>query len=91
MHLRQTLKHVPGLRPVSVFVRDQLAKQSLKNKTPEEVFTEICRENKWGTGDSVSGSDLIQTQAVRNALQTILHDCSIASMLDHSMRGTSIG
>jgi hypothetical protein len=82
--LKRILKRVPGLRPAALFMRNRRAMQALRNKTPEEIFTEICRENKWGLGDSISGSgsDLVQTSVVRSELQTLFQDIGVHTMLD---------
>ncbi|MCX6595971.1 MAG: class I SAM-dependent methyltransferase [Acidobacteria bacterium] len=52
--------------------------------TSEEVFTDICRGNRWGGTESVSGggSDLFQTRIVRETLPSVLRTFSAHSMLD---------
>lgn len=87
-YLKQVLKQVPGVRPASRFVvqvvRDHREALALRKKTPEEIFTEFFHKNKWGTGDSISGSGsyLAQTAVVRNELRTLCRDFAVRTMLD---------
>jgi len=98
-YLKKILKQVPGMRPASRFVRNQREVLALRRKTVEEIFTEICHRNKWGAKESVSGtgSDLLQTKAVRSALPVIWHDFAIHTMLDipcgdfHWMKHVDLG
>lgn len=82
--LKRVLKLVPGLQPVSRFARRRYQALSLERKTAEEIFTEIHHENKWGGKDSASGtgSDLTQTQVIRNELPAIWQNFAIHTMLD---------
>jgi len=51
---------------------------------PEEVFTDIYRQNKWGDAESVSGagSNLEQTAEVRRVLPGLLAELGCQSLLD---------
>ena len=53
----------------------------LFTKRPEEIFSEIYFDNKWGDNDSVSGpgSNLIETEVIRDALPTLIKslDCKV--------------
>ncbi len=62
----------------------RLRYSSLAKRPPEDVFTEIYRENKWGDKDSYSGSgsNLTQTESIRNALPAIVRDFHCQTMLD---------
>jgi hypothetical protein len=55
-----------------------------KNKLISEVFTEIYETNYWKSSESVSGagSELVQTESLRNNLEKILNDMKISSVLD---------
>lgn len=84
LNFKETLKRVPGLLPVVRFARNQREKLILSAKPAEVIFTSIYRENKWGGKDSASGtgSDLRQTECIRNILPVVWHDFSIKTMLD---------
>jgi hypothetical protein len=53
-------------------------------RSVEDVFREAIIDNKWGINDSASGggSDLHQTQAIRERLPDLWSDFDIATMLD---------
>lgn len=59
-------------------------KQTLKNKNAETIFTEIYRNNKWGSNQSASGtgSVLNQTKTVANKLPLLFNDIGIKTILD---------
>lgn len=49
----------------------------------ESIFTEIYRKNSWGgISKSGSGSDLSQTQTIREKLPQLVKDLEISSLLD---------
>ena len=50
----------------------------------DEVFSWILKTNKWGCSDSVSGkgSDLIQSEKLRDGLPKLLQDLEVNSILD---------
>ncbi len=52
--------------------------------SPEQVFAEFYRDNKWGDAESVSGagSNLTQTAEVRRVLPGLLAELGCRSMLD---------
>ena len=52
--------------------------------SPEQVFAEFYRDNKWGDAESVSGagSNLAQTEEVRRVLPGLLAELGCRSMLD---------
>jgi hypothetical protein len=82
--MKQILKGVPGLRAAYHFARFHYEAARLRRSTAEEMFTDICRGNKWGGTESVSGggSDLFQTRVVRETLPSALREFSVHSMLD---------
>ncbi len=71
----------------------------MRSSTPERVFTEIYRRNRWRGRDSVSGtgSDLEQTAHLLRQLPTLLRDFRIQTLLDipcgdfHWMRRLQLG
>lgn len=56
----------------------------LFTKRPDKIFSEIYFENKWGDNDSVSGpgSNLIETEAVRDALPLLIVELDCKVFLD---------
>ncbi len=83
-YLKDILKGVPGMEAAYRFARHRYDSARLAGKAPDEVFSEIWSENKWGGTDSVSGrgSDLEQTAVVRETLPVVLRDYGLRSMLD---------
>ena len=59
-------------------------KSKFRNKTTSEVFTEIYQTNHWQSSESFSGpgSELNHTKILRKALEEILSDMKITSVLD---------
>ena len=55
-----------------------------KNKTPQEVFTEIYNTNQWRSAESISGtgSEIVQTQTLISDFEKLLKDLNIKSVLD---------
>ncbi|MBM3759094.1 MAG: class I SAM-dependent methyltransferase [Acidobacteria bacterium] len=82
--LKNILKGVPGLQTAYRFARSQYESAQLEGKAADEVFGEIWSGNKWGGTDSVSGrgSDLTQTQVVRETLPVVFQQYGVKSMLD---------
>lgn len=82
--IRSIAKKIPGLRQVYVGCLNFLHKQRLKGKAPEAVFTEIYKENLWGSNESISGpgSAKEQTRAVVEKLPVLLRELAVTSMLD---------
>jgi hypothetical protein len=66
------------------FYRKRLKTSFFRNKSPSQVFSEIYRENYWGSSESVSGagSVLNQTQSLILQLNSIIADFEIKSVLD---------
>lgn len=78
--LRNAARKVPGLR----WAYRKAYNLSLRLKSPEEVFTDIYRHNKWFGTESVSGvgSDATQTQVVVAKLPALLRELGVRSVLD---------
>lgn len=53
-------------------------------KELKKVFTQIKDENHWGDSDSVSGtgSNLLQTKVIRQAIPLLLHEYHIKHLID---------
>lgn len=62
----------------------KIKQNSMARKTPKQVFTEVFQDNKWRNRDSRSGpgSNLIHTEAVREALPLLIRDIKCTSLLD---------
>src|SRR5438045_3612575 len=77
--LKAAIRRVPGTQTLYF----KLAGLRLPHSV-EDVFRSAITENKWGLNDSVSGggSDLQQTQAVRERLPTLWSDFDIGTVLD---------
>ncbi len=77
----------------------QSRRKLLKNKTPQEIFSQIYEENYWGNGESRSGggSTLEATASLRCELPGVLVELGARSMLDapcgdfHWMREVELG
>jgi len=82
--LKQILKPIPRMRSAYHFAARQYQYVLSKVRTPEDIFTDIYRGNKFCGTDSVSGpgSDLFQTRVVRNELITVCHYFAVHVMLD---------
>lgn len=85
--LRGLGKRVPGLQFVYhkyLKLRYMLVGLFLRSKSTEKIFADIYAGNKWGGECSVSGpgSELTQTEAISEALPSILHDLDILTVLD---------
>ena len=97
-YLKTIARRIPGLRTAYRFARCHYDSR-FRWKPVEDIFTEVCRANKWGGTESVSGrgSDLFQTRVVRRELPTVFRDFSIRTMLDipcgdfHWMKDTDLG
>ncbi|MDD4050969.1 MAG: class I SAM-dependent methyltransferase [candidate division Zixibacteria bacterium] len=57
---------------------------SFSGTSPQQRFTRIFRRNTWGDADSISGtgSSLIQTEAVRQVLPSLVRELNCRSLLD---------
>lgn len=66
------------------FLRKRLEKRMFARSSPGEIFDWIYRTNKWGDDESVSGtgSNLEQTQAVRDQLPGLLRTLQVRTLLD---------
>lgn len=64
----------------------QAANRGVQNRlrSPEAVFSEIHRRNKWGNDESVSGvgSTLESTEAIREELPPLFKELGLRSLLD---------
>lgn len=78
--LLSAARQVPGLR----WAYRKAYDLSLRMTSPEQVFTDIYRKNKWFGTDSVSGagSDIVQTQRIMEAMPLLFHDLGVRSLLD---------
>lgn len=65
-------------------VREHFRRRKLARLSPEAVFTDYFRRNKWRDPDSRSGkgSNLKATEELRRLLPPLLHDLGVRSMLD---------
>lgn len=82
--MRQILKKIPGLVFVVTVMRNKLLERSLARKSTSDIFTDIFRNNKWGSEESVSGpgSSLKQTGRVRDYLAHAIASYQIRHILD---------
>lgn len=57
---------------------------SLRIKSPEKIFSDAFRGNKWGDEESISGpgSKLSVTEAIRRAIPELISDLGIHSVVD---------
>jgi hypothetical protein len=78
--LKKVARLVPGLR----WAYRKAYNLSLRLKSPEEVFTDIYRNNKWSGSDSVSGigSDAVQTKVIVERIPSLLAEIGAGSVLD---------
>jgi hypothetical protein len=58
--------------------------RQMRGKSPDQVFTEIYRINKWGDVSSASGpgSNLEQTETIRKILPLLIKELNCKSILD---------
>lgn len=65
-------------------IRDYLRRRKLSQMTPEAVFTDYFRRNKWRDPESRSGkgSNLRATAELRGLLPPLLHDLGVKSIVD---------
>jgi len=82
--MRQLKNKLKSRFPFLVYRWRQVRNFHLLTKSPEQVFTQIYRENKWEDKDSVSGpgSNLRQTQVVRRILPLLIEELNCKSLLD---------
>jgi hypothetical protein len=80
MMLRELVKRIPGARRAYRGAYDLL----LRMKSPEKVFTDIYRKNKWYGTESVSGlgSESSQTGAISAAIPLLIAELGITSIHD---------
>ena len=78
--IRNAARAVPGLH----WAYRKAYNLSLRLKSPEDVFTDIYRNNKWYGTESVSGvgSDAMQTRVIVEALPRIFRELGVCSVLD---------
>ena len=57
---------------------------SLRIKSPEKIFSDAFRSNRWGDAESISGpgSNLGVTEAIRKAIPSLITDLGVHSVLD---------
>jgi len=82
--LKEFAKKIPGLSFLYRGLRKKYISFKLKNSNTERIFTDICRSNKWGGEDSISGagSDLYQTRIIRKELPVLFGVLNISTVLD---------
>jgi hypothetical protein len=82
--IRSLARKTPGLKRVYMGYLDFIGKSQLKGKAADEVFTEIYKQNRWGSEESVSGPGSVdeQTRAVLEKMPQLLSELGIKSMLD---------
>jgi len=75
---------IKRLLPKSLFLFYRNKFSKYRNKNTEEVFTEIFNSNQWSSSESISGvgSEIEQTKALIPALNNLLFDFRITSVLD---------
>lgn len=81
MRIKPFIKtYLPFLTPIL----RPLQHLALARKSPQRVFTDIYNSNSWGDSESVSGhgSNLRETEVVREALPRILEQHGCKSILD---------
>jgi len=73
-------KKIPGVN----FVWDYISLNRLKKQDIESRFTNIFFKNGWGDENSLSGtgSNLVETEIVRQALEKLIKDLKIKTILD---------
>jgi hypothetical protein len=78
--VKNAARRMPGLR----WAYRKAYNLSLRLKSPEQVFTDIYRHNRWFGTDSVSGvgSDAVQTSVIVEKIPELLKEFGIASILD---------
>jgi hypothetical protein len=77
-------RRVPGLRWAYLTFVERIEKKRLAGRLPADVFTDIYKENRWRSNQSLSGpgSTIEQTQAVIEVLPLILKKYNVKTMLD---------
>ncbi len=82
--LGNLIHRVPLLSRLVGRLRSRKERHRLRNRSTAEVFEEIHRTNAWGGRDSLSGtgSDAEQTRLVVAALQRIIAERNVATLLD---------
>jgi len=81
---RQQLKKIPGLKWAVQTLRSVFNILSLKTKSTQRVFSDIYRNNSWGSAESISGpgSEVEQTKVVVKILESVIQEKRITRMLD---------
>jgi len=81
--MKEIIKKIPFVVPVYRKVRDFYLFK-IKTDSPQEIFTEIYKGNKFGNDESFSGpgSTLEVTRHIVDELPKLLHKHSIESLLD---------
>ena len=81
---RRSMKRVPGA--VWIYHKLLAIRESahLRGRSPDQVFQEIFRGNRWGGAESVSGpgSDRAQTYVIESELARLVRDLDVETMLD---------
>ena len=81
-------KNIIGKLLLLPYILDKMRKrqklQQLKTSSPEEVFNDIYRTNRWGGKDSISGkgSDADQTRIITEALPVLFTNYDVHTVLD---------
>ncbi|MBK7803605.1 MAG: class I SAM-dependent methyltransferase [Chloracidobacterium sp.] len=77
-------RRIPGIRRLYIEIINFRHRQELKGKNAENIFTQIYKENRWASNESLSGpgSAKQQTAAVVASLPAVLSELGIRTMLD---------
>jgi hypothetical protein len=78
------VRKVPGFSRFYRVFQDALNSLALRTKAPEEIFTDIYRNNKWGGDVSLSGrgSEGVQIRFIAEQLPIIFREFNIKSIID---------
>src|ERR1700690_4609194 len=81
--LKPIKKYVSRLPGYTNF-RKFLWHTSLRIKSPERIFLDAFRDNRWGDAESISGpgSNLRVTEEIRKAIPELIADLGVRSILD---------
>jgi hypothetical protein len=78
--IKKYVSRLPGYHSFRKF----LWYTSLRIKSPEKIFSDAFRTNRWGDAESISGpgSNLSVTRAIRQAIPELIADYEVHSILD---------
>ncbi len=78
--IKKYVSRLPGYKNFRKF----LWHTSLRIKSPEKIFSDAFRSNRWGDAELISGpgSNLRVTEAIRKAIPELIVELEVKSMLD---------